>query len=397
MACCSDGGAWFHNRGLCGGVLHSAEGLPVHWTCGHLHHLRLAGWLVHTQVFSFSLVSLKNLSFSVETFPSCFVPDDRVAEWSDSIGDRTGNVHGVCRKNRRLLWRAVRGKQPSVKPDFCCFLRSVCCFMLVIFQAAWTSKGLQPLNDWPQEGKITFSHYKTRYRPGLPLVLKDFSGEISTGEKIGIVGRTGAGKSSLALALFRIIEAAGGYIAIDGVRISDLGLHDLRSKLTIIPQVIWAVSVFFISFVLFNMLSRTIVLLLCLCCRSQWSLLDHWKGTWILLGDGVRQRFGTLWNWLIWRRLWRVCRRGCSTNVERVEKLSGKTTRFCALFCNLPTCLCPNHRKPPLLFNRCTNMGRSLNFLKDNHTKDLTWQIPSSTQQVVLCALQNCSMTRQHW
>ena len=55
--------------------------------------------------------------------------------------------------------------------------------------------------------------------------------------KVGIVGRTGAGKSSLTLALFRIIEAASGKITIDGFDIADLGLHDLRSRLTIIPQV----------------------------------------------------------------------------------------------------------------------------------------------------------------
>ena len=72
----------------------------------------------------------------------------------------------------------------------------------------------------------------------MDLVLKDFTCSVKPGEKIGIVGRTGAGKSSLALALFRIIEAAGGYIAIDGINISELGLHNLRSKLTIIPQVI---------------------------------------------------------------------------------------------------------------------------------------------------------------
>lgn len=75
-----------------------------------------------------------------------------------------------------------------------------------------------------------------RYREGLDLVIKEVSANISGGEKIGIVGRTGAGKSSLTLALFRIIEAANGRIRIDDIDISELGLHQLRGKLTILPQ-----------------------------------------------------------------------------------------------------------------------------------------------------------------
>ncbi len=108
---------------------------------------------------------------------------------------------------------------------------------IYLFQAEWKDEENKPDSDWPPEGAIDFQSYCTRYRPGLDLVLKDFTCQVKPGEKVGIVGRTGAGKSSLALALFRIIEAASGYIAIDGIRISDLGLHDLRSKLTIIPQV----------------------------------------------------------------------------------------------------------------------------------------------------------------
>ena len=67
--------------------------------------------------------------------------------------------------------------------------------------------------------------YATRYRPGLDLVLKGINLQIKPGEKIGIVGRTGAGKSSLTLGLFRLIEAAQGRIMLDNVDISKLGLH----------------------------------------------------------------------------------------------------------------------------------------------------------------------------
>lgn len=80
------------------------------------------------------------------------------------------------------------------------------------------------------------SHFSMRYRPELDLVLKEISFTIQGGERVGVVGRTGAGKSSVTLALFRILEAAGGRILIDGVDISTIGLHDLRSVVSIIPQ-----------------------------------------------------------------------------------------------------------------------------------------------------------------
>ncbi|XP_065088176.1 multidrug resistance-associated protein 1-like [Ochlerotatus camptorhynchus] len=89
---------------------------------------------------------------------------------------------------------------------------------------------------WPQEGKVQFNNYKIRYREGLDLVIKGISLNVKGGEKIGIVGRTGAGKSSLTIGLFRIVEASGGAIVIDGQDISKMGLHQLRSQLTIIPQ-----------------------------------------------------------------------------------------------------------------------------------------------------------------
>uniref|UniRef100_A0A8D3BQW4 Multidrug resistance-associated protein 1-like n=1 Tax=Scophthalmus maximus TaxID=52904 RepID=A0A8D3BQW4_SCOMX len=95
-----------------------------------------------------------------------------------------------------------------------------------------------PLHNlcWPEEGRLEFEDYKVRYRPGLDLVLHGITCNIKSTEKIGIVGRTGAGKSSLTNCLFRIIESAAGRILIDGIDISTIGLHDLRRRLTIIPQ-----------------------------------------------------------------------------------------------------------------------------------------------------------------
>ncbi|KAG0313169.1 hypothetical protein BGZ99_009032 [Dissophora globulifera] len=90
--------------------------------------------------------------------------------------------------------------------------------------------------DWPAEGRVEFVDYETRYRPGLELVLRGVNCKIGSHEKIGICGRTGAGKSSLTLSLFRIIEAVKGQIFVDGIDISTLGLYDVRSRFSIIPQ-----------------------------------------------------------------------------------------------------------------------------------------------------------------
>lgn len=103
-------------------------------------------------------------------------------------------------------------------------------------EAPLVLEGHRPPEEWPAKGDIKFEHYSTRYRPELNLVLKDINLHINPCEKIGIVGRTGAGKSSLTLALFRMIEAAEGRIVVDGVPINEIGLYDLRHKLSIIPQ-----------------------------------------------------------------------------------------------------------------------------------------------------------------
>ena len=91
-------------------------------------------------------------------------------------------------------------------------------------------------DSWPQSGAITFDKVEMRYRAELPLVLRGLDFHILGGERIGIVGRTGAGKSSIMSALFRLTELSGGQIKIDDVNIAEVGLSDLRSRLAIIPQ-----------------------------------------------------------------------------------------------------------------------------------------------------------------
>jgi ATP-binding cassette subfamily C (CFTR/MRP) protein 1 len=97
-----------------------------------------------------------------------------------------------------------------------------------------------PIDDelgiWPKEGKIKFENYSVQYRPETEIVLKNLNFEILPKEKIGIVGRTGSGKSTIANCLFRILEAKEGKIYIDDIDISQVGLTKLRSNITIIPQ-----------------------------------------------------------------------------------------------------------------------------------------------------------------
>jgi ABC-type multidrug transport system fused ATPase/permease subunit len=103
-------------------------------------------------------------------------------------------------------------------------------------EAAATIAETKPPSNWPSRGSVEFIGYTTRYRPDFDTVLKDVTFKILPGEKVGVVGRTGAGKSSMALALFRALEAEKGKILVDDVDVGLIGLQDLRENIVMVPQ-----------------------------------------------------------------------------------------------------------------------------------------------------------------
>ncbi|RZC91251.1 hypothetical protein C5167_027311 [Papaver somniferum] len=109
-------------------------------------------------------------------------------------------------------------------------------YMQIPSEASEVIEENRPLPSWPAIGRVEIRDLKIRYRLNTPIVLHGISCTFEGGHKIGIVGRTGSGKSTLIGALFRLVEPIEGKIIIDGVDISTIGLHDLRSRLGIIPQ-----------------------------------------------------------------------------------------------------------------------------------------------------------------
>ncbi|CAG8797679.1 8971_t:CDS:2, partial [Racocetra fulgida] len=94
----------------------------------------------------------------------------------------------------------------------------------------------RPPACWPHSGAITVQNLEVKYAPDLEPVLHHISFNVEGQEKIGIVGRTGSGKSTMALTLFRFVEPSDGRILVDEIDISSIGVEDLRSRITIIPQ-----------------------------------------------------------------------------------------------------------------------------------------------------------------
>ncbi|CAG2256927.1 ABC transporter ecdL,ATP-binding cassette transporter abc1,Uncharacterized ABC transporter ATP-binding protein YwjA,ABC transporter C family member 15,Multidrug resistance-associated protein 4,Multidrug resistance-associated protein 6,ABC transporter C family member 10,ABC transporter atnG,ABC transporter C family member 4,ABC transporter C family member 12,ATP-binding cassette sub-family C member 11,Multiple drug resistance-associated protein-like transporter 1,Putative uncharacterized protein YKR104W,ABC len=166
-----------------------------------------------------------------------YIPTQGVVSENDN---RVRDKHCSCRKSEGIHRNSYRGvvseNDNRVRDKHCSCRERVKEYTETPTEAAWEIEDKKPASSWPDKGCVEFNDYGVRYREGLDLVLKGISCKIDPTEKIGIVGRTGAGKSSLTLALFRILEKSQGNIIIDGIDISTIGLHDLRAKITIIPQ-----------------------------------------------------------------------------------------------------------------------------------------------------------------
>eukprot|EP00953_Heterococcus_sp_UTEX-ZZ885_P040389 20644-Heterococcus_DN1.PRE.1 len=142
-----------------------------------------------------------------------------VADTQEVAANLTWCVRSGCSTESRITSAERVNKYAAIQPE-----------------ATPINEKYRPPEHWPQYGAIEFKGVSLRYRSDLELVLKDVSLSIKGGEKIGIVGRTGSGKSSLMTALFRLVEPCSGTIYIDGIDVCKLGLRDLRSKISIIPQ-----------------------------------------------------------------------------------------------------------------------------------------------------------------
>ncbi|KAD5960457.1 hypothetical protein R6Q59_013564 [Mikania micrantha] len=188
---------WFHNVAA------------IEWLCFRLNQLS-------NFVFAFSLVLLV-------TLPDGII-DPSIAGLAVTYGINL-NVQQAS-----VIWNICNAENKMISVE------RVLQYSKLTSEAPLVIEDSRPSNEWPENGTISFTNLQIRYAEHLPSVLKNITCTFPGKKKVGVVGRTGSGKSTLIQAIFRVVEPSQGYITIDGVDICKIGLHDLRSRLSIIPQ-----------------------------------------------------------------------------------------------------------------------------------------------------------------
>ncbi|KAK9077005.1 hypothetical protein SSX86_005340 [Deinandra increscens subsp. villosa] len=188
---------WFHNVAA------------MEWLCFRLNQLS-------NFVFAFSLVLLVTLPDGVI--------DPSIAGLALTYGVSL-NVQQVS-----VIWNICNAENKMISVE------RVLQYSKLTSEAPLVIEDSRPSDEWPENGTISFTNLQIRYAEHLPSILKNITCTFPGKKKVGVVGRTGSGKSTLIQAIFRVVEPTQGFITIDGVDICKIGLHDLRSRLSIIPQ-----------------------------------------------------------------------------------------------------------------------------------------------------------------
>ncbi|XP_071733498.1 ABC transporter C family member 8-like [Rutidosis leptorrhynchoides] len=179
-------------------------------------------WLV-SRIEAFSNLTLFTASFLLVLLPKGFVPSGLVGLSLSYALTLTGTQVFMTRWYCSLA-------------NFVISVERIKQFMHISPEPPPIVENNRPPPSWPSKGRIQFQNLKLRYRPNAPLVLKGITCTFNEGTRVGIVGRTGSGKTTLITALFRLVEPDSGRILIDGLDICHIGLKDLRMKLSVIPQ-----------------------------------------------------------------------------------------------------------------------------------------------------------------
>ncbi|KAJ9188588.1 hypothetical protein P3X46_003930 [Hevea brasiliensis] len=186
------------------------------------HNVSAMEWL------SFRLNILSNFVFAFSLVLLVTLPEGIISPSIAGLGVTYGINLNVLQAS--VIWNICNAENKMISVE------RILQYSNITSEAPLVVEECRPSNNWPEIGTICFKDLEIRYAEHLPSVLKNISCTFPGRKKVGVVGRTGSGKSTLIQAIFRIVEAKEGSILIDDVDISKIGLQDLRSRLSIIPQ-----------------------------------------------------------------------------------------------------------------------------------------------------------------